>query len=307
MRSVLVKLLVLAVAAIDRRADAFSSLAGVTARSVESGDDIDLGDFLSASSSGGDKSMVILGTYAADFNAIEYGQRLRYYLPELKKRGITKVGFVLNCEEESARKLCEMLDLEDESVTLMVDPLGAAGRKFGVGTGWRADDDEMSPYLKLFGMLFGLGAWATLPAVIGGYIGNPFAPQKWIEDALAVGQRKNRWPDNALELDEATGEVSLNKFSELPVVGEWPRRPLELATLRLQNMLDISIKNWKELAPSQDALDAGVLTQLGGCIICQDNGDVLFDYKDPGICAVANFEDILKKIPTVKNLETVEA
>lgn len=307
MRSVLVKLLVLAVAAIDRRADAFSSLAGVTARSVESGDDIDLGDFLSASSSGGDKSMVILGTYAADFNAIEYGQRLRYYLPELKKRGITKVGFVLNCEEESARKLCEMLDLEDESVTLMVDPLGAAGRKFGVGTGWRADDDEMSPYLKLFGMLFGLGAWATLPAVIGGYIGNPFTPQKWIEDALAVGQRKNRWPDNALELDEATGEVSLNKFTELPVVGEWPRRPLELATLRLQNMLDISIKNWKELAPSQDALDAGVLTQLGGCIICQDNGDVLFDYKDPGICAVANFEDILKKIPTVKNLETVEA
>ena len=94
MKSVLAKLVVFAVAAIDRRADAFSSLAGVTARSVESGDDIDLGEFLSASSPGGDKSMLILGTYAADFNAIEYGQRLRYYLPELKKRGITKVGFV---------------------------------------------------------------------------------------------------------------------------------------------------------------------------------------------------------------------
>ena len=305
MKSVLAKLVVFAVAAIDRRADAFSSLAGVTARSVESGDDIDLGEFLSASSPGGDKSMLILGTYAADFNAIEYGQRLRYYLPELKKRGINKVGFILNCKEESAMKLCQMLDLEDDSVTLMVDPLGAAGRKFGVGTGWRADDDEMSPFLKLFGMLWGLGAWATLPAVIGGYIGNPFTPQDWIEDALAVGQRKGRWPDNALELDE-NNEVSLNKFSELPLVGEWPRRPLELATLRLQNMLDISIKNWKDLAPSQDALDAGVLTQLGGCVICQDNGDVLFDYKDPGICAVANFEDILKKIPAVEKV-AVEA
>ena len=158
MKRVLVKILVVAAAAMDRRADAFSSLAGVTARSVESGDEIDLGEFLSTSSPGGDKSMVILGTYAADFNAIEYGQRLRYYLPELKKRGIAKVGFVLNCEEASARKLCEMVDLEDEYLTLMVDPLGAAGRKFGVGSGWRPDDSEMSPYLKLFGMLFGLGA-----------------------------------------------------------------------------------------------------------------------------------------------------
>merc|ERR1712232_924962 len=162
---------------------------------------------------------------------------------------------------------------------------GAAGRKFGVGTGWRADDDEMSPYLKLFGMLWGLGAWATLPAVIGGYIGNPFFGQPWIEDALAVGQRKGRWPDTALDLNDKTGEVESNKFRELPFVGTWERRPLELATLRLQNMVDISIKNWKELAPTEDALREGVLTQLGGCIIVDSKTDeIVFDFKDPGIC-----------------------
>ena len=44
------------------------------------------------------------------------------------------------------------------------------------------------------------------------------------------------------------------------------RVALELATLRLQNMLGISIKNWNELAPNEDALDAGVLTQLGACM-----------------------------------------
>lgn len=42
-------------------------------------------------------------------------------------------------------------------MTLMVDNLGRAGRAFGVGTGWRPDDKDMSPYVKLFGMLFGLG------------------------------------------------------------------------------------------------------------------------------------------------------
>merc|ERR1712087_991344 len=104
-------------------------------------------------------------------------------------------------------------------------------------------------------------------------------------------------PDNALVLDDDDDEVVTNKFTELPVVGTWPRRPLELATLRLQNMLDISIKNWKELAPTEEALRAGVLTQLGGCVVVDSKtGEALFDYKDPGICAVANFEDILEKL-----------
>eukprot|EP00985_Skeletonema_marinoi_P012949 scaffold6346_cov116-Skeletonema_marinoi.AAC.5 len=279
---------------------AFAPLAGVSATSVKSNENVDLGNFLKTNDAG-DKTMLVLGTYAADFNAVEYAQRLRYYMPELQKRGISKFGIVLNCEADAALKLVDLVDLpcdtSDGEVTLMIDPTGQAGRKFGVGTGWRSDDEEMSPYLKLFGMLFGLGAWATLPAVIGGYIGNPFTAQPWIEDAMAVGIRKKRWPDNGLELNDS-GDVVVNKFQELPVVGEWKRRPLELATLRLQNMIDISIKNWKELAPKDDALKAGVLTQLGGCVVFDSTKDaVVFEWKDPGICAVANFENILEKVP----------
>jgi hypothetical protein len=275
-------------------------LRGSKVLSVKTNEMIELSNFLK---SGTEKSMLILGTYAADFNAIEYVQRLRFYLPELIKRGVNKIGLVLNCDTQAATKLVEILDLktdatsDDAVIELFVDPTGEAGRAFGVGRGWKPDDDEMSPYLKLFGMLWGLGAWATLPAVIGGYIGNPFYAQPWIEDALAVGQRKGRWPDNALELDDESGQVKVNKFKELPYVGGWERRPLELATLRLQNMVDISIKNWKELAPSQEALKAGVLTQLGGAVVidCETEKE-LFRWRDPGICAVANFEDILKEI-----------
>lgn len=282
---------------------AYAPLAGITARSVKTQQNVDLSNFLSTpNSSDGSKTMLIMGTYAADFNAIEYAQRLRYYLPELKKKGVSKVGLILNCEEESAKALADLVDLpcdvsSDDSVTLMVDPLGEAGRKFGVGQGWRPEDTEISPYIKLFAMLWGLGAWATLPAVIGGYIGNPFTAQPWIEDAMAVGQKKGRWPDMALVLNEESGSVTTNKFTELPVVGSWPRRPLELATLRLQNMMDISIKNWKELAPNENALKAGVLTQLGGCVVYDSKKkEAVFEWKDPGICAVANFEDILEKI-----------
>ena len=41
------------------------------------------------------------------------------------------------------------------------------------------------------------------------------------------------------------------RFDDLPIVGGWGRRPLELATLRLQNM-KLSIDNWSELKPADD-------------------------------------------------------
>jgi len=187
--------------------------------------------------------------------------------------------------------------LDTSKVDLFVDNTGAAGKQWGVGCGWLPDNEDVNPFLKLFGMLWGLGAWATLPAVIGGYIGNPFVPQRWIEDALAVGQNKDRWPNTALELSQDGKSIEVNKFTELPVVGSWPRRPLELATLRLQSMIGISLKDWKKLAPDEEALNSGVLTQLGGCIVVDGTTlEIVYDWKDPGICAVANFEDLIKKV-----------
>ena len=41
------------------------------------------------------------------------------------------------------------------------------------------------------------------------------------------------------------GAVTSSKFAELPAVGGWGRRPLELATLRLQTMIGVSLGNWK--------------------------------------------------------------
>ena len=269
------------------------SLKGINVQPVDGSETVALEDYLK----GDGKSLFVFGTYAADFNAIEYVQRLRYYMPILEKEcGVTKFGVLLNCQPDAALALADVVDLDTTKVDLFVDNTGVVGKEWGVGRGWLPDDEDVNPYLKLFGMLFGLGAWATLPAVIGGYIGNPFVPQRWIEDALAVGQRKDRWPNTALDLD-TDGEIELNKFTELPVVGEWPRRPLELATLRLQSMIGISLKEWKSLAPDEEALNAGVLTQLGGCIVVDGSTlETVYDWKDPGICAVANFEDIVKKL-----------
>ena len=152
----------------------FTPLKGVSVTSVATGEPVDLEDFVSKNSGeDGRRSMIIFGTYAADFNAIEYAQRLRYYWPQLQQTcGISKCAFLLNCNPEAAKAMTSEVDLATDAsgkgdIVLLVDPKGQAGRTFGVERGWLPDNEDVSPFLKLFGMLWGLGAWATLPAVIG--------------------------------------------------------------------------------------------------------------------------------------------
>jgi hypothetical protein len=61
-------------------------------------------------------------------------------------------------------------------------------------------------------------------------------------------------------------------------------------------MMGISLEHWEQLKPDDEALQNGVLTQLGGCLIVDETCNPLYEWRDPGICAVANFEDILKKL-----------
>lgn len=260
-------------------------LAGISLPRAADGKMVDLGAELDRP---GQNVLCVLGTYAADFNAIEYGQLLRHYAPKLKDK-VGKTILVLNAERDSCQRFAELLDLP-KSVEILSDPEGKAGLDFGVGRGW-LPDAPVSPYVKLFGMLWGLGAPKTLVNVIAGYIGNPGGENGWITDAMAANQRAGRWPDSALELG-ADGAVAVNKFDELPIVGGWGRRPLELATLRLQNMLGISLENWEELKPT----DLQTLTQLGGCVVVDGENAVAFEHRDSGICGCANFEELLRKL-----------
>jgi len=233
-------------------------------------------------------TLLVLGTYPADFNMIEYCQQLAHYTPALKDAGVMKIMCVVNGPPAACEKLKALVGLPDD-VVLLADAEGAAGRDFGVGRGWLPDDNKVPAYGKLLGMLVGLGASKTLPSVITGYLGNPDGNRGWIQSALAQGRQAGRWPGElVVDLDE-DGSVVRNAFDELPVVSGWGRRPLELATLRLQTMLGVSLEHWSEL---QEGVDDRCLTQLGGLVAVRD-GKVVFDWRDGGICNVANFEDLL--------------
>ena len=86
---------------------ALQPLNGIGVKPLGGAASIDVGALLDK------KAAVVFGTYAADFNAIEYGQRLRHYAPKLKERGVESLHLILNADESAASKFVELLGLED--------------------------------------------------------------------------------------------------------------------------------------------------------------------------------------------------
>ena len=212
--------------------------------SITTGQGVDLGKALSATALG-TKTLLVLGTHAADFNMVEYAQRVRYFLPKLQSKGVDRFMLVVNGKASSCMKLAELLELP-ETMELYADPAGEAGRRFGVSRGFRPDDCRFTPALRLFCMGIGIGPpWATLGAVGSGYVGSPTGRRDYIEDALLQGQLAGRWP-SVLELGP-DNSIQRNRFDDFPLLSSWGVRPFELATLRLQNLVGIQFNHWEAL------------------------------------------------------------
>jgi len=200
---------------------------------------------------------------------------------------------IINGEASSCLHLANLLDIpvaeggeeeEDNIVELYSDPTGMAGRRFGVSRGFAPDNDNIPPSLKLFCMGIGIGPpWKTLPAVLTGYFGNPNGKRDWIEASLKQGQLAGRWSP-VLELDDnARHDILKNRFDDTPLIGSsWGRRPFELATLRLQNLLGIQIQHRNKLKHVDDRC----LTQLGGCAVVDADGETIYSWIDQGLCDI---------------------
>lgn len=246
----------------------------------------------------GGRAMLVFGTYAGDFNTFEYAQCLRYYWPQLRKAGgVNRCALVINGTPAAGRLVCQAIDLPP-SIDVWVDNTGGLARRFNVFRGWlpELDNSGLYPAVKLLGMMpWGLGAPGTWDAIVGAYAGSPTESHPWVPDALAVGQIQGRWPDSILTLSDETRAVVHNKFDDFWWTGEWPLRPFEKATLRLQTLLGITLKHWDVVMPNAEAWRHGVLTQLGGCLVV-DDGRPIYEWRDTGCCAIANFEHMIRAL-----------
>jgi predicted Rdx family selenoprotein len=63
---------------------------------------------------------------------------------------------------------------------------------------------------------------------------------------------------------------------------------MELASVRLQNMMDI-LPSWDKLIPG----DLTLITQQGGAFVIDTNGEIVFEHRDTGILKYVNVEKAL--------------
>lgn len=223
----------------------------------------------------GRKSVLAMLTHFGDFNSWEYAQQLKFELPKLQKAGValTVVGIGTVA---AAKKFSQLLDLP-QSFELYADPTGATAKALECSGGFGAGL-PVNGYLKLLPMLVGIGSPGTLGAVFRGYRGDPTARRDWVDASIDQGTQQGRFPSGYGEKDWDS-------------IGKDGIRPMELATLRLQNMVDGIIKNWDELAPTDDQL----FVQQGGTVIFDDQKPT-YVYKDRGILTYTPIDEVLSTL-----------
>lgn len=166
-------------------------------------------------STGGSKMRVYaFFTHFGDFNSWEYAEKLRHYLPALDDAGaeVFAVG-IGSCE--SANLFAEETGFPKSK--LFADEGAQCHKALGFSEGFQPPV-KVNPYFRLLPMLAGIGSPGTLQAVLAGYIGSSSANAEWITSSLNI--------------------VDKSRFD---VLGKKGARPLEVATLRLQNMVSLLV------------------------------------------------------------------
>ena len=88
---------------------AFAPLSGISLpRASDASATVDLGALSGA------KTLVVFGTYPADFNMIEYAQKLRHYQDALRAKGIERFVCIANGKPASCTSLADIVGLPDD-------------------------------------------------------------------------------------------------------------------------------------------------------------------------------------------------
>jgi hypothetical protein len=219
-------------------------------------------------------AVVFFLTHCADLGSPELIQRLiRKKIPQQLKDLDVPYSFITIGTPNNATAFKQLFSSTwpggADTMPLYVDPDGSLYTKLGFSKGFAPNTEAVSPYVKLLAMLAGLGSPGTIPEVLRGYIGD-------------------RTEDQVFESGTFLGDA-------FNVLGSGYQRPLELATLRLQNMVG-SLKGWGELAPPE----AGMLTWLGGCVVVRD-GRVEWRYDDRGILQTVDEEEVLRRVREIES------
>jgi hypothetical protein len=189
----------------------------------------------------GQRRLVLLLSQLGDFDSMEYAQALVPLLLRLETAGISTCAIAIG-DAAGAERFCAFTGFPRRALQVQAD--AGLHQALGLYAGLQTPG---GPWPGLLLMCAGIGSPGTLQEVLRGYTGDRSAPQ-----------RLN------LPLFRAAG-------------GEGFQRPFELATVRLQNMVEV-LGHWRTYVPRDD-----FITQRGGTFLLEADDTLLYSHRDRGI------------------------
>ncbi|MEO0648012.1 MAG: peroxiredoxin-like family protein, partial [Cyanobacteria bacterium J06650_10] len=201
-----------------------------------------------------------------DFDPLEYAWWIERDRAQLTAANI-QVRAVGIGDRTAGEKFCHYTGFPAQH--LQIDPTASLHHQLNLYKGLTATLPSLTPqqdgYLNLLLMCMGLGSPGTLKEVFRGYTGDKQAPQLIADDEVV---RATPLPALKGEVFKAAG-------------GKGFQRPFELATLRLRNMSEV-LSHWKTYVT-----DAAYLTQRGATFLLDSDGEIVYEWRDPGILGFA--------------------
>ena len=194
--------------------------------------------------------LVVFVGLLGDFDSFEYAINLSNFMTSNINNNLD-IFFIAIGNEKGKEKFCKYTGFPKNNLKVVSDNhlhnlVGASkGLNIGLG-GW----------INMTLMLMGIGSSKTLIEVIRGYTGDKGSNQIY-SDCDQI---------NLFNFFKFSGKLFGKSF------GKGYLRPFELATFRLNNMIEI-FKNWKDYM-----IDTKYLPQRSCTFVVDQNNDVIFKY-----------------------------
>lgn len=210
-------------------------------------------------------TLVIVLPQLGDFDSLEYAWWLNKETDLLRAKNIAIRAIAIG-NRQSGQKFCQYTGFSEEN--LFTDPIASIHQELKLyqGLNWNLPffSGTQKAWLNLLLMCAGIGSKGTLKEVFRGYKGDHHAPRLFSDNEQI----------NIKPLPPIKGSL----FNS---AGKNYQRPFELATLRLQNMVEV-LTNWRTYVP-----DDQYITQRGGTFLFNHEGKLIYEHRDKGILGFA--------------------
>ena len=194
--------------------------------------------------------LIILMGLLGDFDSFEYALNLRDFIKKDQNKNLDIFAIAIG-NEKGKEKFCNFTGFPNKNLKVVSDNkihqnlMISNGIDIGLG-GW----------INMLIMLSGINSLKTIKEVFRGYIGDKNSKQIFSDEDKI----------NLLNFINFSGIYFKKAY------GDGYLRPFELATYRLNNMIEI-IQNWKDYI-----LDNKYLPQRGASFLLNDKDQIIYKY-----------------------------